>query len=161
MIDIDSRSADRLASRLSNFTRRQFVFDSIECNSLEGVLQAIKAESPDVQKVICALEGKDAKEASKALIVRPDWCYWEDDPFPRCGKEHGDFIIRLYDAAYEQDASFREDLLATDNEELRHSMGKYDQLKTVLTETEFLVQLYRLRTRAMREPASQMRLPGI
>ncbi len=161
MIDIDSRSVDPRASRLSNFTKRQFSLDDVQCASLEGVLQAIKTKLPDLQKSICTLGGKDAKVVGSTLITRDGWLYWADDPFPRFGKEYGDFLIRLYDTAYEQDPTFREDLLATGNEELRHSMGKYDQHETVLTETEFLVQLYRLRARANREPAPQMDLPGI
>ena len=41
-----------VAGRLSNFTPRRFIFDGVECNSIEGVLQSFKFKNPDMQKEI-------------------------------------------------------------------------------------------------------------
>ena len=35
-----------VAGRLSNFTPRKFIFDGVECNSIEGVLQSFKFKNP-------------------------------------------------------------------------------------------------------------------
>ncbi len=162
MIDIRSDSADPRAARLSNFTERHFILDGVLCNSLEGFLQGLKAEALEVQCAICKLVGIDAKQAGNVLVVRdPHFLYWEDDAVARDEVGYFELLTRAYDAAYDQDPTFREDLLATGHEELRYTVGRYDPLATVLTETEFLYQLYRLRARAHREPVAQQELPGI
>lgn len=72
-------------------------------------------------------------------------------PFSRISDEYFYLLTTLYDAAYDQDPTFRTDLLATGHEELRHSIGGADQAKTILTEMEFLCMIYRLRARAQLE----------
>jgi len=162
MIDIRSDSADPRAARLSNFTERHFVLDGMQCNSLEGFLQGLKVEDLETQKIICQLAGMEAKRTGKVLLHRDaNFLYWEDDAVARDEVGYVELLTRAYDAAYEQDSTFREDLLATGHEELRHTVGQHDPLATVLTETEFLYQLYRLRARAHREPLAQTELPSV
>lgn len=48
------------SSALSNFAPHPFVIDGIECNSMEGFLQSLKFESPEMQKEVCKLVGKAA-----------------------------------------------------------------------------------------------------
>jgi len=61
-IDIHS-GAPGVIGRLSNFTKREFVFDGVSCRSIEGVLQSFKFEDIDKQSKICALYGMRAKRA--------------------------------------------------------------------------------------------------
>ena len=51
-----------VAGRLSNFTPRKFIFDGVECCSIEGVLQSFKFKNPEMQKEICKLSGLGAKQ---------------------------------------------------------------------------------------------------
>ena len=51
-----------VAGRLSNFTARNFIFDGVECNSMEGLLQSFKFENIDIQKYVCTLIGITAKK---------------------------------------------------------------------------------------------------
>ena len=59
-IDIYSKKRG-IAGRLSNFTRRSFFFDGIECRSIEGVLQSFKFENVAEQRILCGLWGIQAK----------------------------------------------------------------------------------------------------
>ena len=36
------RGSGGISGRLSNFTPRKFIFDGVECNSIESVLQSFK-----------------------------------------------------------------------------------------------------------------------
>lgn len=60
-MDISSK-ANGIAGRLSNFTTRYFVFDGIQCNSMEGLLQSFKFENIESQKTTCLLVGGAAKK---------------------------------------------------------------------------------------------------
>jgi hypothetical protein len=46
------------SAALSNFTPHPFVFDGIECNSMEGLLQSFKFSNPEMQKEVCKLVGR-------------------------------------------------------------------------------------------------------
>ena len=50
------------AGRLSNFTKRSFIFHGVPCACAEALLQAFKFEDPEVQREICLLSGRQAKE---------------------------------------------------------------------------------------------------
>lgn len=54
------------AGALSNFTPRKFVFDDVECCSIEGVLQAFKFDKKHMQEVMCKLTGLAAKKKGSA-----------------------------------------------------------------------------------------------
>ena len=153
MIDILSNSSDPRAARLSNFTRRSFIFRSIKCASLEGFLQSLKSHSVIEQKRICLLSGKEAKEAGQELNNYWDsaWVYWGEDAYCRYVIDFFLLISTAYNNAYEQDPTFKDDLLATGHNELRHTIGKHDPRETILTEAEYLLQMYRLRARAHEE----------
>lgn len=49
MIDINGGSKNPVAARLSNFTKRPFGFDGVQCVSIEGVLQSFKFSSAATQ----------------------------------------------------------------------------------------------------------------
>ncbi len=151
-IDIHSGSKDPRSARLSNFARRLFLFDGVQCICLEGVIQALKEFDPEVQKEICAMEGGLAKKAGSTRLSwrEKQLLYWRDVVFVRSSREYQDLITNIYDSAYEQDSSFRTDLLAVGNSDLVHTIGTTNQAETVLTEVDFLYQLNRLRFRARR-----------
>jgi hypothetical protein len=71
--------------------------------------------------------------------------------FTRHSDWYQNLLTRLYDAVYNQDPQFKDDLLALGNEEICHSIGKVEERETVLTEAEFVNQLNRLRERAQKE----------
>lgn len=49
------------SGNLSNFTPHPFIIDGVECNSMEGFLQSLKFENPDIQVEVCKLAGLKAK----------------------------------------------------------------------------------------------------
>jgi len=151
MIDIKGGSKDPRAARLSNFTNRSFIFDGVQCAGIEGILQALKESRFKAQVETCALSGKLAK---KAGAERNTWkesqtLWWREIAYPRNSREYQELLTKIYDTVYEQDPTFKEDLLAVGNEEICHSIGNSDQRDTVLTEVEMIHQLNRLRIRAL------------
>lgn len=151
MIDIISKSEDKRAARLSNFTDRPFYFDGVWCQGIEGILQALKCRDIRTQKKFCTMSGRGAKLTSENY---QDWkltqmLWWADVEYPRHSREYFDLITRIYDAAYEQDPTFAADLLAVGLSELRHTIGNTDANETILTEVEMIYQVNRLRIRAM------------
>jgi predicted NAD-dependent protein-ADP-ribosyltransferase YbiA (DUF1768 family) len=150
MIDINGGSTNPVAARLSNFTLRTFDFDGIQCLSIEGVLQAFKFEDKKTQLHSCLISPKKAKNLG---TKNPQWkinqkLFWWEYVYPRQSFVYESLVARLYDTAYNQDPTFKDDLLALGDEEICHSIGKTDPRDTVLTEAEFLFQLNRLRKRA-------------
>jgi len=130
------------AGRLSNFTKRSFIFDGIECRSIEGVLQSFKFKSVSEQKIVCGLWGIQAKLSGE----RADWketqlLYWNKTEYHRASKEYQELLARLYAAVFEQDEAFRKDLKKIRKCRLIHSIGAPDPENTVLTEKEFISNL--------------------
>lgn len=158
MIDIHGGSKDPKEARLSNFTTRNFMFDEVTCASIEGPLQAFKESDPIKQLEICMMSGKVAKRTGSALDgwKKAQTLWWKGVPYARNSKEYQSLLTRLYDAVYECDKSFRDDLAAVGREAIYHSIGKSDQSDTVLTEVEMIYQLNRLRIAVMREQDSNV-----
>lgn len=63
-MDIGSGSGYPSAN-LSNFSPHGFVVDGVECASMEGFLQSLKFQDPEMQKHVCTLVGKKAKFKGK------------------------------------------------------------------------------------------------
>lgn len=152
MIDIHGGSSDPKEACLSNFTSRTFSFDGVVCKSIEGLLQSLKEPSPENQITICAMTGKKAKRHGAKL---DSWkeaqvLWWQGTSYHRKSKEYQMLITRIYDAVFEQDTIFKDDLLAIGQEDICHSIGKSDPSDTVLTEVEMIYNLNRLRIKAMR-----------
>lgn len=153
MLDIKGNDKDPRVARLSNFTKRAFVFCDVACAGLEGILQALKCQDSEIQKEICALNGREAKRRG---LEFDGWkesqrLWWDDMAFDRAGREYSNLITDIYDTAYVQDASFKTDLLAIGYEDICHSIGSANMQNTVLTEVEMLYQLNRLRLRALKD----------
>lgn len=135
------------AAALSNFAPHPFVIDGIECNSMEGFLQSLKFRDVEMQKYICTLVGKSAKfKGKKKKWYREQILYWQGKEIKRDSDEYTELITRAYNAIY-KNASFKKALLATAGCTLTHSIGKNKKSETVLTKSEFIGQLNRLRNK--------------
>lgn len=101
------------AGALSNFAPHPFVIDGVHCNSLEGWLQSLKFENPEMQEHICTLTGKKAKMAGKGKIWQRDQTlYWRGEPIKRDSEEYQQLLDRAYIAMFRQNKKARKALLA-------------------------------------------------
>jgi len=144
------------AATLSNFSPHPFVFDGVECASMEGVLQAFKFDKPHMQVEVCKLVGKAAKFRGKKRNKhwwRIQKLWWQGQIYDRHGPEYQELLDRAYNALAKND-KFRKALLATQDAVLRHSLGSSSAQHTVLTEREFVGRLTRLRDHARRDHAN-------
>ena len=149
-MDIGSGSGFPSAS-LSNFAPHPFVFDGVECNSMEGLLQSFKFSNPEMQKEVCKLVGKQAKfKGKKKKWFKTQTLYWQGEEFKRSSEEYQKLLDRAYDALSTNEG-FKKALLATGNAMLTHSIGKTKQTETVLTRGEFCARLMKIRERLQNE----------
>ena len=134
------------SSSLSNFAGHRFIIDGVTCNSMEGFLQSLKFESPDMQEYVCSLIGKMAKFKGKPKKwYTKQELYWRGKAIDRHSEEYQKLLDKAFKAMYDQSESFRKALKDSEGANLSHSIGKSDPKKTVLTNTEFLSRLRRLR----------------
>ena len=133
-------------SALSNFAPHPFTIDGIECNSMEGFLQSLKFENPDMQKEVCKLVGKAAKfKGKKKKWWRTQTLFWQGKAIKRDSDEYQELLTKAYDCLSTNEG-FRKALVATKGCILTHSIGKNKTTETILTEREFIKQLNRLRS---------------
>ena len=145
-MDIGSGSGFPSAA-LSNFAPHPFIFDGVECNSMEGLLQSFKFSNPDMQKEVCKLVGKQAKfKGKKKKWYKTQTLYWQGAEFKRDSEEYQELLDRAFDALATNEG-FKKALLATGDAVLTHSIGKTKQSETVLTRTEFCSRLTKIRER--------------
>ena len=134
------------ASSLSNFAPHEFIIDGVKCASMEGFLQSLKFQNPDMQRYVCSLVGKAAKFKGKnKKWQKTGNLYWQGEIIPRSSKRYQELLDNAYDAL-SKNKSFRKTLLATGCAKLTHSMGKNKISETVLTKTEFVSRLTKIRT---------------
>lgn len=138
MIDIYSKETG-VAGKLSNFTKRYFVFDGVPCACLEGPIQAFKYKEPEIQKEICMLSGREAK--LRGQEKNEEWqssqmLWWMGKKYPRGSKDFHELLKRLFLTAYFNEKS-ASDLMDSNFSFLSHNIGGKDQTKTILTEAEF------------------------
>lgn len=144
-MDIGSR-AGYPASALSNFAPHRFIFDDVECASMEGFLQSLKFKSSEMQKEVCKLVGRAAKFKGKNKNWRvTQTLYWKGKEYKRDSDEYQQLLDNAYNALFEQSESFRNALKATGNSSITHSIGKNKINETVLTQSEFCSRLIKLR----------------
>ena len=138
-------------SALSNFAPHRFVFDGVECASMEGLLQSFKFDKAHIQVEVCKLVGKAAKsrgsDRSKSW-QRVQTLWWQGVAMPRRSQEYQDLLDRAYQAMFEQSEGFRKALLATGSAVITHSLGKNKEADTVLTAREMCSRLMKLRASA-------------
>jgi len=147
-MDIGSK-AGYPASALSNFAPHPFVFDGVECASMEGLVQAFKFDKPHIQVEVCKLIGIRAKRRGQKrnkAWKRVQKLWWRGKEYDRHGNDYQELLDRAFNALAEND-SFQKALLATDNSTLTHSIGQSKHSETVLTEREFCSRLETIRAR--------------
>ena len=137
-IDIYSKG-EYPADVLSNFSPNGFVFDGVECASMEGFLQSLKYRNAKQQIAVCGLVGKQAKEAGSKKFM---WkltgnLYWKGKRYKRKSAEFDELRLRAYEALLNNDA-FRAALTVAKGKTLAHTMGKHNKRATILTEEEFI-----------------------
>jgi len=136
------------ASAISNFPPHPFVFDGVECASMEGLLQAFKFDKPHIQEEVCKLVGKAAKfrgkKRNKAWKGKQT-LWWKGQAFDRHGSAYQALLDDAYDALA-ANTGFQKALLATGDAVLTHSMGRNNASETCLTTREFVSRLTRIRT---------------
>ena len=139
------------ASSLSNFAPHEFIIDGVQCASMEGFLQSLKFQNPDMQKYVCSLVGKAAKFKGKNKKQQKTGnLYWQGKIIPRNSESYQELLDKAYNALA-QNQSFKKALLATGNATLTHNMGKNKTSETVLTKTEFVSRLTKIRTTLMQD----------
>ena len=133
------------SSALSNFAPHPFVLDGVEIASMEGFLQSLKFKNVDMQKYVCTLVGKAAKFKGKdKKWWQTQTLYWQSKEYKRDSKEYQLLLNRAYNALYKNEG-FKKALEASKPGVLTHSIGKNDESKTVLTQSEFCGRLMKLR----------------
>ena len=133
------------SAALSNFAPHPFVLDGVEIASMEGFLQSLKFKNIDMQKYVCTLVGKAAKYKGKdKKWWQTQTLYWQGKKYKRDSKEYQLLLNRAYNALY-QNEGFKKALEASKPSILTHSIGKNDESKTVLTQSEFCGRLMKLR----------------
>lgn len=137
--------------QLSNFRPRRFVFDGVECASMEGLLQAFKKRDVEMQEHVCGLVGRDAKRAGGTSWQRDQTLHWKGVAYPRKSEAYQDLLDRAFDALA-TNMKFRLALLSTGDAVLAHSHGaKKGESETCLTTREFVSRLTKIRERIRRE----------
>lgn len=136
------------AGALSNFTANKFIFDGVECESMEGLLQSFKFENINSQMITCSLVGFKAKMKGKNRNKR--WksmqtLWWNGVSYKRDSKEYQTLLDRAYMALFNQSEKFRKCLKDAGNAIFTHSIGHNNEKETVLTEREFCSRLQRLK----------------
>lgn len=135
------------SSALSNFAPHPFVFDGVECASMEGLLQSFKFDKTHIQEEVCKLVGFGAKKRGQDR--NQHWqqrqtLWWKGVAYDRHGDEYQELLDRAY-AALATNPGFMRALRATDGMTLTHTMGSRDPRKTVLTQREFCSRLEDIR----------------
>ena len=137
------------AGTLSNFAPHPFEIDGVQCNPMEGFLQALKFESVDMQKYVCTLVGRSAKfKGKKKKWFQKQELYWLGTVYKRDSDEYQNLLNRAYNKLYKNEG-FRKALEATKGCVLTHSIGKNKINETVLTTSEFCRRLTYLRDKGL------------
>lgn len=137
---------DYPSSALSNFAPHPFVFRGFTVNSMEGLLQGLKFQSPAMQQHVFTLVGKAAKFRGKTKKWwRDGRLFWQGTAFDRFGDGYQHLLDEAFGALFTQNSSARAALLASGDAVLCHSLGKSSERETVLTRSEFCSRLMRIR----------------
>lgn len=131
---------------LCNTYPKPFVFDGVQCGSVEGFLQAVKLTDQDQQIRVCSLSGMEAKNESTSLWKKSQTVWWRGEKYDRQSSEFQILLRRVYRACYDQNELFRSALVATGHKHLVHLVGKGDPRETILTRDEMCDILTELRS---------------
>ncbi len=131
---------------LCNTYPKPFVFDGVQCGSVEGFLQAVKLPDHDQQVRVCALSGLQAKNESTSMWKKSQTVWWGGEKYDRQSPDFQKLLRRVYRACYDQNELFRSALAATGHKRLVHLVGKCDPRETILTRDEMCNILTELRS---------------
>lgn len=147
MILMDIKSGKTYPScALSNFAPHPFVFEGVQCNSMEGFLQGLKFKNAEMQRHICTLVGFKAKKSgANKNWQRDQTLYWLGLPYKRDSDGYQTLLDEAYWALFSQNEKARNALLATQGANLTHSIGRNKKNETVLTKQEFCSRLMNIR----------------
>lgn len=149
-MDISSGSGYPVSS-LSNFAPHEFIRDGVKCASMEGFLQSLKFQNKEMQKYVCSLVGKSAKFKGKnKKWQKTGNLYWQGEVIKRDSERYQKLLDKAYNALA-KNQSFKKALLATGNATLTHSIGKNKISETILTKTEFVSRLTKIRDELMQD----------
>ena len=162
-IDIKSNS-EYPANVLSNFWGNTFLYDGVQCKSMEGFLQSLKHSDSQKQVEICQCRGKKAKHKGTDSWKISQQLYWKGRVIDRHSDEYQDFLRSAYQALFTQNEAFKSALMLTRGKILFHSIGSSNALETVLTSNELCTILTELRDgedqhRACRNTCSRTHCP--
>ena len=146
-MDIGSKNSYP-AGKLSNFTGFKFIFDGVECASMEGLLQGFKFENLEAQIITCGMVGYNAKKKGRGRNKR--WqslqtLWWNGKSYSRKSKDYQNLLNRAYNELYNQNEHFRKALKDAKSAIFTHSIGNNNEKETVLTEREFCYRLQYLK----------------
>jgi len=130
---------------LSNLCDNAFIYDGVECGSMEGFLQSLKHQNIEKQKEICAMKGGNARKHSSSAWKKDQMLWWKGQTYPRESYEFTTLVEGAYEAMFEQNERFRTALMKTKGMTLAHTSGNGDQEDTILTFWEFVDILTTLR----------------
>lgn len=149
-MDIGSRNTYP-GGALSNFSPHPFLYCGNVVNSMEGFLQGLKFKNPEMQKHVFTLVGFAAKKkGSKKNWQHQDHTLWLfGNAIDRLGDDYQAILDDVYKEVTRQNKGFRKALIATGNAVMTHSIGKRNPKNTVLTESEFVSRLHKMRVYAI------------
>lgn len=139
-----------LGRALSNFCAYSFVLDGVQCGSMEGWLQSLKFDVQEEQEAVAALVGYQAYKIGQAGNNWRDTqtLWWKGKAYPRLSKPYHALVERAYDACFDASPQFQKSLVETGTMALTHVIGSHDPTMSVLTEWEYIYNVYRLRSKA-------------
>lgn len=149
--------ATGVGKKLSNlYPHPGFYFRGRIFGSMEGLLQSLKFKDADRALEISQMSGTEAYFAGqKGNSWQKDQTLWFDgEPINRQSSGYQ----KLISSAYDHLAccpTFERAIVSTGNNLLLHSIGNHDTHFTVLTASEYLMQLYRVRSYLLAEYAEQ------
>ena len=96
VLDIHSRG-QYPANILSNFSSTDFTFDGIKIKSIEGFLQSLKVKNIAQQEKLCALNGFEAKKASKSIKRNKEdmLLFWNGQSFRRDSQQYKNLLKQV------------------------------------------------------------------
>jgi predicted NAD-dependent protein-ADP-ribosyltransferase YbiA (DUF1768 family) len=156
IINISSGSEDKVARKLSNFSKDRFVIDGREMASVEGFVQGIKfPEFPieDTRRDIAfRLSGFEAKRiGNEAREFSYEFVWWQGKVIKYGSAEHYKLNERAIRAKFEQNSEAMEALLSTKVKNITHELGGEESLTTCLPKAIFCDILTRIRGEKLRE----------
>lgn len=135
-----------LECKLSNLYPYVFMFEEVEYSSIEAFFACLRIDKEDKQGVN-NMWGKTAWKVGHNF----DWkikqqVNYKGKIIDRHSEDYQKLITAAYDALY-TNPDFQDALRKSNGYVLKHSMGKSDKRKSLLTEREFIGQLNRLRNK--------------